>query len=396
MQNSAAISTSYGGGIQRGFRCKTAFTIVELLVVIAIIGTLLALLLPAVQAAREAARRMQCSNHLKQLGLTVHNFHGTNQSCPPSFIQEFRPGFFAFLFPYMEKQTLYDYVVDAKIDPTVDTPEGFNIRWHNYWAARAVPTGDNPIPGLQSAFGSVAIMKCPTRRASGTVAFTDSAHAPGPVGDYAAVTISVKRTPDPGMTTTPVKAQWWKYFYTRDSWKEAEADEAAGRHAGPFCLATLTTPGDNKTWKSSHGMERWSDGSSNQIIIGEKHIPLNSLGRCELGSVADNNEKVFIGDCTYMFTGNNRWGGMMRLGTGATNPPGTWIPIAPSPRYKNEGTLGSPDCRPNDGYGFGSWHPGTCLFVLGDGSVRNFSISVSNDIMAMLSDVADGGTVELP
>lgn len=108
---------------------KRAFTVIELLVVVAVIAVLLALLLPAVQQARSAARRTQCLNHLKQLALGLHNYHDVHNVLPPgamlvgpAFGTASGWGWGAMLLPYVDQQNLYQ-----RVDFNVPTAVGTNI-----------------------------------------------------------------------------------------------------------------------------------------------------------------------------------------------------------------------------------------------------------------------------
>ncbi len=107
----------------RSGAARRGFTLIELLVVIAIIGVLVGLLLPAVQQAREAARRSQCSNNLKQLSLGIHNYHSANQKFPLAFWapDAFKNGigdtgygqgisWVAKILPYIEQEPLHSQI----------------------------------------------------------------------------------------------------------------------------------------------------------------------------------------------------------------------------------------------------------------------------------------------
>ena len=129
-------------------RARRAFTLVELLVVVAIIGILIALLLPAVQAAREAARRSQCTNNLKQIGLAAQNYHDTHRVFPPAGLNygavEGAPSppnnnvmntsGYVLMLPFLEQQALY-----SRYNQNVAACDS------HYYGAISAPTAGNPM-----------------------------------------------------------------------------------------------------------------------------------------------------------------------------------------------------------------------------------------------------------
>ena len=106
---------------------RRGFTLIELLAVIAIIAVLVSLLLPAVQQAREAARRSQCRNNLKQIGIALHNYADAFGTFPPGRIVNPVSGqghcfsAYAHLLPYIEQQALYD-MIDWNANPDAARP----------------------------------------------------------------------------------------------------------------------------------------------------------------------------------------------------------------------------------------------------------------------------------
>ena len=227
---------------------RSAFTLIELLVVIAIISMLVGMLLPAVQKAREAASRIQCTNNLKQLGLAMHSYEGANEKFPPNRLMTAIPvspgGILNGTAPVIWTGTATWCVV---ILPHIEQD---NL--YHQWSMGQTYYQQNPI-----ARGSaVKTFFCPSRRAadsSPTVSLSGdtpswlsgTTHMPGALGDYA--TCIDRSGQDTASTSSSVGG-------------------ASQSMSGPFQAGT------------GYRFNDFTDGTSNTLLLGEKHVPQDKHG----------------------------------------------------------------------------------------------------------------------
>ena len=363
-----------GGG---GGRLR-AFTLVELLVVIAIIGILIALLLPAVQAAREAARRMQCSNNLKQIGLAVHNFHDGMKGVPPAAVgisdRISGVSFWGLLYPYIEQTALYDTLVR--------TTDSFkrDMRNEYFWGTASTRV----LTDTERASFNFTGYFCPTRRTKvpvyGDATVTGNGVEGGvfgPQGDYAFV-YGYRTYQWPNSLILPGQA-------IGGGGADDGNPAPVNAFRGPIRLAALQTPSDLGSWYPADSFSWWSDGTSNQLIVGEKFIPKDYMSGCS--APPNNATRSTIADCSILVAG--------RLNT-----------IAPARSYFGRFARNPAEVVPNmtndttaEGLHWGGIHPGVCNFLLGDGSVRSISITMptgNNSLFYYLGRVDDGNSVSIP
>jgi type II secretory pathway pseudopilin PulG len=355
--------------------------------VIAIIGLLIALLLPAVQAAREAARRMQCTNNLKQFGLGVHNFaSANNEAIVPMALRVGLSSCNILLMPFMEKLALYDEIMASGVTNALG---GTGANAHRTWWSSLNAE-------QQKSYGSIAYWHCPTRRTGSAISSNGGQSEgnlyPGPISDYAAVMTWIGNDSASPPSATELAnmscGDWahnWQYGNWDNSWEINTTTEAKiGKNFSPLRVARQTSD-----YPARDTLYWWADGTSNQLVIGEKHVSQGYLGLCYSGTHA--------GECIALtVTAHGSYGGVWPYGTFRLIQGDASARLARGPGDYMGNVMGGS----GNENAFGSWHSGICNFLIGDGSVRSISNTITvftgDKILLKLAVVNDGNVANLP
>jgi prepilin-type N-terminal cleavage/methylation domain-containing protein/prepilin-type processing-associated H-X9-DG protein len=321
----------------RAWKWRGAFTLVELLVVIAIIGVLVALLLPAVQMARESARRMSCSNNLKQPPLACAGYHNAYGVLPVSRLDHRGALTWAVqLLPYLEQNSFFEQWDITRLY----YDQGPNVAAGD--AIRRTPVNTYLCPSRPRPAISVS-GDTPDTPFSG--ARVPPQYYTGAVSDYA-VCIGNDTGPESsgiagegGNGAISVALIPWVYV-------------VPVRAGGP--------PGILGPQRSMTRFSNIRDGLSNTLFFGEKHVRLGQFGNGN----SEGDGSVYNGDILSFAS----------RAAGVRNP----LAFAPTERFRTQ---------------FGSYHPGVCQFAFGDGSVRVISVSISPSILDALAQRADGRSI---
>ncbi|WDI42305.1 DUF1559 family PulG-like putative transporter [Bremerella sp. P1] len=321
---------------------RRGFTLVELLVVIAIIGVLIALLLPAVQQAREAARRMQCTNNMKQIALALHNHHDTYGQLPAGYPDSAAHGGnpeFAWtvqIFPFMDLNNEYEVmrVGDTKLYVILDA-------LGNLPGSSAISDYPSQWQGfVQATSQLLPAWNCPSSTNEVDKQFSD--------GSF---------TADDGTS--------YNNTYKRD--EGVARSTYVGNHGNSSNFGTADS-GGVFVYVKEFGFEDITDGTSNTLMIGEKSVP---------GVTYD--EMTWLGAPKSAGNGNH-----CAAICSSVNYPMNPAVVVGNPRSRNP---------------FVSQHPGGCNFAFVDGSVHflaetiEFKTSKPYGVYQALGIRNDGQTV---
>jgi prepilin-type N-terminal cleavage/methylation domain-containing protein len=329
---------------------RGAFTLIELLVVIAIIAILIALLVPAVQKVREAAARTQCANNLKQLGLAMHLFHDVNKCLPPYRLADNWGTWAAVILPYIEQEGVYKKW-DIQKRYFQQVPEAIQVNIPTFFC----PTRRSPSGPSISGDSRTAVTAFPT-------------HVPGGLSDYG-VCLGTEYTNFDGAI---IECDRSKTILVDATTGAANSDTGTSSSVNTILLQ----------WASRTKFAFIVDGTSNTVMIGERHI---RPGRFAQGS-----------DDNSVFNGDYEVGPASRLlGRSCLDAACTQFVDYPLAQFPTQGNItnGNPPATVPPTDIFGSWHTGVVQFALCDGSVRAIKTSTDILILDMLSRRNDGKSI---